>query len=810
MEWNISSRSFTTLVVILVVFFIIAETKDSPSSSSTVSSTSAEIQTPGGTMENEETNTTESTIATTFCDANSTECGNFSTVEVNLTTSLPPVATTGAPIRKFERKNFKSNELCICDLELNVCDMNCCCDQDCSQSDKLVFSHCETETHTYDTRYCSYVKQMYVNNTPFEWHVNQNGLFCVLKSNFPASYVVQREEPLLTFAAAEKEKLGKFSWAKQEEILDIKFNASENFVHGNTLWIVTTKGIDKLEIPRRFFTNRCEISDEVKNLQNKHSVCVQTNIDRENRYLNLKNYFEGIYVIAAPKLVNLTSYKKGIFQDCPRNVCLAIAPKICEKHFTDCKNISWNDTRLSVTCNFDIRHKQHVCKNVVKRIEYKFHHNGSEGYKRIEVFAELANVLYESDDKNFEFEQEFAISFWWLNQTRNFSAIQSGSPGYLIGKPVKIGKMVNAGNSTHVKLEIERNPDDYRSNFLTLPENLGGICILDNVTFYSLEFGYNILRKCKMEDHVINSKKYINGTEICKDIQRKILDIWSADAENITVGMFGNSNASRLEDWWKVLYETPPFVLLNNTKGKFDAKSSETKCFGLATKITISIFHSRIDVGTLRDQEKILGVTFAFGGFTNRTFAYQKNLTEFELDLKHEVTFYDVSTEKKRKFVDPPGIDIKLPYDFFYPFVKINNVDENITVGKFGTSNASCLEDWWKVYTKLHHLDYLTTLKASLVQSLTKCFGLATRITISVFHLRIDVGTLRDQEKILGLTFAVGGFDNRALAYQRNLTEFELDLKHEVVSTIYQQRKKKKFLDSPYRYKVAVRSYFLL
>ncbi|VEN52758.1 unnamed protein product [Callosobruchus maculatus] len=190
---------------------------------------------------------------------------------VNLTTVTPPVSTTSAPSRKFERKKYKSNEF---------------------QTDKLVFSHCETESRSYDTRYCSYVKQIYVNNTPFEWHVKQNGLFCVLKSNFPASYIVQREEPLLTFGAAEKEKLGKFSWAKQEEILDIKFNASENFVHGNTVWMVTTKGIDKLE---------------VKNLQNKHSVCVQTSINRENRHLNLKSYFEGIYVIAAPKLERLPS-----------------------------------------------------------------------------------------------------------------------------------------------------------------------------------------------------------------------------------------------------------------------------------------------------------------------------------------------------------------------------------------------------------------------------------------------------------------------------------------------------------------------
>ncbi|CAH1989341.1 unnamed protein product [Acanthoscelides obtectus] len=648
-------------------------TDNNSPSTSTVSSKSSEVPTTDDTLEGE-LNATESITVPSFCDINSTECGNFSTELINVTTTSLPASTTSTPERrKLERRKFKNNELCFCDLELNICDLNCCCDQDCSQNDKLVFSHCETETHTYDTRYCSYVKHMYVNNTPFELQVNQNGLFCVLKSNFPASYIVQREEPLLTFSAAEKEQLGKFSWTKHTKPPDIQFNVSEKFVQGSNVWIVTKKGIDKLVIPRKFFTNRCESSQEVENLKNKHSQCLQTDIDRDNNYLNLKSYFEGQYVITAPKHVNLTNYRRGIFQDCPRNICLAITPKICEEHFTNCKNISQNDTRLSITCNLDIRHNQTVCKNLVKRIEYKLYYNGSEGYKKIEVLTELASIIYDFDDKSTEFEQEFLVSFWWLNQTRNLSALQSGNPGYLIGKPLKIGKMVNIGNSTHIKLKIKRNPYDYRSNFLTLPENFDGNCILNNFTFYPIEFGYNVLRRCKIKSQVVNTKRNINGTEICRNIQAEILRMWNADNENTTVGMFGNSNVSRLEEWWKILYKTPPFVVLNSTKGKFDTKLNQTKCFGLISNIIISIFHSRIEVGTLRNQEKILGVTFAFGGFVNKTFSYQRNITKFDLDLKHEVVFYDISTEKRRKFVDPPGIDIKLPYDFFYPFVKLNN-----------------------------------------------------------------------------------------------------------------------------------------
>ncbi|KAJ8942075.1 hypothetical protein NQ318_004100 [Aromia moschata] len=217
------------------------------------------------------------------------------------------------------------------------------------------------------------------------------------------------------------------------------------------------------------------------------------------------------------------------FQDCPKNVCLPIYPNICSDDFNNCKNVSQNDTRLKVTCNYDIRNNVNDCKNLVTKLHYNFYHNGTKGYNRVETLAVLANISYEFGMQDFEVHQEYSINFWWINQTRNFSKMLSGNPGYLIGKPILTGNLVNVGNKTNVVLKIERFSESYVRSFITLPDNVNGNCVLKNETYLSVDFGYNLLTKCRFNSTIFNRKKYLNGTEVCRNIQRAILKLWGGN-----------------------------------------------------------------------------------------------------------------------------------------------------------------------------------------------------------------------------------------------------------------------------------------
>ncbi|CAH1179136.1 unnamed protein product [Phaedon cochleariae] len=613
----------------------------------------------------------------TTCDINSTSC---TTEMLNVTTSKPTLLEnkTQIPINTSNRRKALGNiDFCTCDLQLNFCDINCCCDEDCYPEDKLIFDHCQVENRVYDTRYCEYIKYIYINNTPFQWQINQNGLFCVVKSNLAPFYTIQRKHALRSFREAESEKTGLFSWPKcvssdQDDIM----NVTKKFVYGNRIFIIQNRQLKKFQLPNKFITNRCLLMDDVVNLKNVRNTCVQDVIGEDNRYLSMREYYENSYIIASESF-NLTKYSRNSFQDCPKNVCLPIAPRICNEHLNDCMNITKNDSRIKVTCNLILN--KHSCVNMVKKAQYNFYHNGTNGFSQVILLVYLENISYQFWRRDLEFSQEFSVNFWWMNQTRNYSEILSGNPGYLIGKPILTGLLINIGNKTHELLIIKRNSSRFINNFLIIPGNEGGFCMSTEMAHIVVEFGYNLLTKCKYQRNIVEKKK-VNGTDVCRNIQRSVFQLWDVDEKkNVTFGSFGNANTTLPDEWLKILYKKDPSSILDSIFGIYNSKTNLLLCFEIATCLNIDLFHSKIDVGSLHNQEKLLAVTYTFNGFVNKTFFFNKNSSSasFELDLQSRVTFYDISKPKVNKMLDPPSLNIKLPYDFFYPFVKIDNSSVN-------------------------------------------------------------------------------------------------------------------------------------
>nr|XP_023023402.1 uncharacterized protein LOC111511606 [Leptinotarsa decemlineata] len=502
----------------------------------------------------------------------------------------------------------------------------------------------------------------------------QNGLFCIIKSNLPPSYTLQRKQPLKTFDDAQSEKINKFSWQNYATSIDQRhvFDRNEKFRYGNPIWLVRKNGMVKFQVPNKFITNRCILEEDVLAMKNVENVCTQTDISEENPYLSLKTFFEHIYVISAPNLVNMSKYKHGIFEDCPRNVCLPIVPKICDPLSNVCVDVAKNDSRAAVKCSFRLREYKNDCVNIVKTIEYNFYH-GNAGFSNVVVLATLENITSSFGRKETEFTQKFSVNFWWNNQTSNFSENLSGNPGYLIGKPILTAKLVNVGNKTDVSLKIKRNPLKFTENFLTIPENELGDCVSSEKAHLTVEFGYDLLTKCRLWQNIPTGNRTVNGTAICRKIQKSILDLWSV-YENRIIGSFGNSNANVLSDWLKILLEVRPDSVMNKTFGSFNRKNGHVFCSGLVSHLIIDIYHSKIDIDELMNQEKILGVSYSFDT-VNKSFTFHNHTRSvfFEMDLKTSVVFYDISGQKQKKMVDSPTVNIKLPHDFFYPFIKVDN-----------------------------------------------------------------------------------------------------------------------------------------
>ncbi len=57
-----------------------------------------------------------------------------------ITSTLRTTTTTPAPV--FNHSEFVYGHYCSCDISVDTCDVNCCCDVDCTESDVKAFSDC--------------------------------------------------------------------------------------------------------------------------------------------------------------------------------------------------------------------------------------------------------------------------------------------------------------------------------------------------------------------------------------------------------------------------------------------------------------------------------------------------------------------------------------------------------------------------------------------------------------------------------------------------------------------------------------------
>lgn len=342
----------------------------------------------------------------------------------------------------------------------------------------------------------------------------------------------------------------------------------------------------------------------------------------------------------------LRLFMQLFLQQCPKNVCLELEAQLCtDETWTNCELLN-RTKQWDYRCVFNLKSGTNHCQNAVKSLLYRIHHNGTQGIIRVQVLAVLTNFTESFTDKaGGSFTQHFSVEFIWINRTR--SKVLSGNPGYLFGRPVLMATKISKTNNLSV---IERN-----------------------VSLFA-EFGYNLMSKhyFMMIFNVTNST--------CRHIQSAILDKWQVVwRQNHTAlfGMFGNSSTDEPTNWGQVVYKTLPVTLINSAK---DILTPKTLSCNLATLLDIQVFYSRVTLanGQLRNQNKILSVGYTFAEPLNKTFWRTNNASlKVSLELVVRVSFHDVTAGQTRKFADPPTFDVTLPYDFFYPFVKMGNSSSN-------------------------------------------------------------------------------------------------------------------------------------
>lgn len=113
--------------------------------------------------------------------------GNDSSTTSVLSTS--PTFTPATVLPTLAPADFPASQIpantdlafCVCDLSWAKCDINCCCDNDCTDADRLVFSGCSdaVPSDPLESRLCSYSVNVFKDNSVTEETVNNPNLFCL-------------------------------------------------------------------------------------------------------------------------------------------------------------------------------------------------------------------------------------------------------------------------------------------------------------------------------------------------------------------------------------------------------------------------------------------------------------------------------------------------------------------------------------------------------------------------------------------------------------------------------------------------------
>ena len=122
------------------------------------------------------TPTDEAETTTTSTEESTSSSSTTSSTTTTTTTKKSTPASTKRPKKDeappsneppvYNHTAFRAGPFCTCDLTPSSCDVNCCCDLDCSGDDAAAFSGCtHVKPHNVDPRYCYKTEFIYGNNS---------------------------------------------------------------------------------------------------------------------------------------------------------------------------------------------------------------------------------------------------------------------------------------------------------------------------------------------------------------------------------------------------------------------------------------------------------------------------------------------------------------------------------------------------------------------------------------------------------------------------------------------------------------------
>lgn len=390
-------------------------------------------------------------------------------------------------ISKIKRGYVMCDE-CLCDVTLEACDVNCCCDAGCTDDDKKVFTDCDNYVRNVDDRFCFQQDWFYVINAPYELVEVEKGFYCLTPSNAKKQQCYFPVEPLES--PDDFEFIMMINEASRFDVFPSIGSKTLNSVHvGSPVLIrrVENGEVQIFGVPRSEM-GICRGYEAVNYLVDSSSTCetkLNTNRSCENTaYLSAASYYAG-------------------FQFLPD---VEIRVRSCDFSFESCSDVdavpepSYNET-------------SDTCANVIQSLKYVIAHDGTEGIVNVTLDVFLADVgLRRLPVSIF---QTFLVVFRSARDDEPDGTLKSGNPGYRYGLPVLAGSLEN-GSIQLSGIEIPSGDGCEQTE--------------------AVEFGTNVVGGCLLS---VTS----NGTEsVCEDVKAAATEAFEDIAKLDHVSAYGNDS----------------------------------------------------------------------------------------------------------------------------------------------------------------------------------------------------------------------------------------------------------------------------
>ncbi|NWU62664.1 TECT1 protein, partial [Pterocles burchelli] len=520
-------------------------------------------------------------------------------------------------------------KLCVCDLLVAQCDVNCCCDPDCSAEDFSLFTTCSVPIVTGDSRLCSQKAALYsldVEANPPERifklidQVNPS-VFCIHATNYkealsfrsPEMPTSENFDQLLERFGSAAFSAEPDSWGENRDALNPS-DANETYRYEYGVPIQTEDGF--LRLPSPVISSWCSDANPAGFLVNQATKCTRSvSVEKCGSVQAVSMLF---YTNSSILAVNITI----------QSIVLQ----------------SLNGTQTSLGDSDVLRLPTalgELCINIVLGVSYHITYTDTGEI----TAAAVSFVLGAMNKAALSIQQSFEISFTQMNTK---PVPLSGNPGYVVGLPVRAGFLPH-GYPFLVEnflAALVLNTNKY--NQLTILQSTSNQdCLAAQGPRTPVLFGYNMVSGCKLR---------ITAAMKCQPLSQTLLDLLKGQSFPEYVASFGNSQAQDVLDWVPITHLRISEQRICNT--------FQSSC---QIPVSLEIEVKWTKYGSLvNPQARIVNVTATI---TTTTLEQLPSGRERTIPVTSSVVFTDVSAPAEPGYKAWPTINVKLPFDFFFPFV---------------------------------------------------------------------------------------------------------------------------------------------